>query len=80
MLIPGRNDDMWGIGWAGSHISGDLRDLTDELRTWEHAFEMFYNYMLTPAMYLSANTQVIRPAVEGLDTAFTLGLRLQLDF
>ena len=80
MLIPGREDDQWGIGWAGSHISGDLRDLTDELRTWEHAFEVYYNYMLTPAMHLSANTQVIRPAVENNDTALTLGLRLQLDF
>ena len=78
--IPGRNDDQWGLGWAGSHISGDLRDLTDRLRTWEHAFEFYYNFMLTPAMYLSANTQVIRPAVEDFDTAWTLGLRLQLDF
>jgi hypothetical protein len=68
------------FGRFGSHISGDLRDLTDELRNWEHAFEIFYNYMLTPAMYLSANTQVIRPADENLDTAYTLGLRLQLDF
>ena len=80
MLIPGRSDDMWGIGWAGSHISGDLRDLTNELRTWEHAFEVFYNYMVTPAMFLSANSQVIRPAVKENDTAFTLGLRLQVDF
>jgi carbohydrate-selective porin OprB len=78
--IPGRNDDEWGIGWAGSHISGDLRDLTDELRSWEHAFEVYYNFMLTPAMHLSANSQVIRPAVEDNDTALTLGLRLQLDF
>ena len=80
MLIPGRPDDEWGLGWAGSHISDDLRDLTDQLRSWEHAFELYYNYMLTPAMRLSANTQVIRPAVEDNDTALTLGLRLQLDF
>ncbi len=78
--FPGRNDDEWGIGWAGSHISGDLRDNIDRLRDWEHAFEGYYNYMLTPAMRLSVNTQAIRPADEELDTAYTLGLRLQCDF
>jgi len=25
-LIPGRDLDFWGLGWAGTHISGDLRD------------------------------------------------------
>ncbi len=78
--IPGRNDDEWGIGWAGSHISDDLRDLTDELRSWEHAFEAYYNLMLTPAMHLSANSQFIRPAIEENDNAWTAGLRLQMDW
>ena len=60
MLIPGRPDDEWGIGWAGSHISDDLRDLTDELRSWEHAFEVYYNYMLTPAMHLWQKMQLLK--------------------
>ena len=80
LLIPGRDADQWGIGWAGSHISSDLRDFPVDLRSWEHAGEVFYNFMLTPAAHLSLNTQVIRPADDTLDTAWTLGSRLQLDF
>lgn len=80
MLIPGRDGDQWGVGYAGSHISSDLRDLSPGLRSWEHALEVFYNFWLTPAVHLTLNTQVIRPAVSSLDTAFSLGGRLQLDF
>ncbi len=79
-LIPGRDDDQWGIGWAGTHISSDLRDLPSGLRSWEHGFEGFYNFALTPAAHFSVNAQVIRPANEFFDTALTLGARLQLDF
>ena len=80
MLIPGRDNDQWGIGWAGSHISSDLRDFPVGLRSWEHAYEVFYNFWLTPAVHLSLDAQAIRPADDSLDTAYTLGSRLQLDF
>jgi carbohydrate-selective porin OprB len=80
MLIPGRDGDRWGIGWAGSHISSDLREFPVGLDNWEHAYEAFYNFMLTPAAHLSVNAQAIEPANEFLDTAYTLGTRLQLDF
>ena len=80
MLIPGRDGDQWGIGWAGSHISSDLRDFPVGLDNWEHAYEAFYNFMLTPAAHLSVNAQAIEPANDSLDTAYTLGTRLQLDF
>ena len=80
MLIPGREDDQWGIGWAGSHISDDLRDVSSSLRSWEHAGELFYNFSLTPAVHLTLSSQIIRPAIRSNDTAVTLGARLQLDF
>jgi porin len=80
MLIPGRDADQWGVGYAGSHISSDLQDLPTGLRSWEHALEVFYNFSLTPAVHLTLNTQIIRPAVSSLGTAFSLGGRLQLDF
>ena len=80
MLIPGRDGDQWGIGWAGTHISSELRDLPVGLRSWEHAGEAFYNFWLTPAAHLSLNVQVIDPANDTLDNAFTIGSRLQLDF
>jgi carbohydrate-selective porin OprB len=80
MIIPGRDADKWGLGWAGSRMSDDLRDLTGTPRSWEHAFEVFYNAALTPALHLSLNGQAIRSAVKGDDTAYTLGARLQMDF
>lgn len=40
-MIPGRDDDQWGVGWAGTHFSSDLRSATElaplGLRDWEHA-------------------------------------------
>ena len=80
MLIPGRDGDQWGIGWAGTHISSELRDLPVGLRSWEHAGEAFYNFWLTPAAHLSLTGQIIRPADDTLDTAYVIGSRLQLDF
>lgn len=80
MLIPGRDDDQWGVGWAGSHISDDLRELDSSLRSWEHALEIFYNFALTPAVHLTLDSQTIRPASKSYDTAQAFGARLQVDF
>ena len=84
MIIPGRDYDQWGIGWAGTHISSDLRNdaglLGIELSGFENAFEAFYNFQVTPAAHLTVNAQLINSTVESVDTAFTLGARLQVDF
>ncbi|MEN8688607.1 MAG: carbohydrate porin [Desulfobacterales bacterium] len=84
MIIPGRDNDQWGIGWAGTHISSDLRDDLELLGIgvddFEHAFETFYNIQLTPAAHLTVNAQLIDTPFRSLDSAFTLGSRLQVDF
>jgi hypothetical protein len=84
LLIPGRDQDQWGIGWAGTHISSDLRDdaalFRADLNSFEHAVEAFYNFQITPAVHLTLNAQVIDPTVNDLDTAYTVGSRLQIDF
>jgi carbohydrate-selective porin OprB len=84
MLIPGRDYDQWGIGWAGTHISGDLRaDLAligEDLDKLEHAVEVFYNFRLSPAIGLTINAQFIDSTVATVDEAYTLGTRLQIDF
>jgi porin len=94
-LIPGRDHDRWGVGWAGTHISDELRDVLQTLGTpvddFEHAIEVFYNIELTPAMHLTLDAQyILNPvgaqvndrfgSVADTDHAFVLGLRLQLDF
>ena len=95
-LIPGRDLDFWGLGWAGSHISSDLRDdlefLNQDIDSFEHVIEGFYNIALTPAVHLTLDAQyIINPVVAqirndiGRDVesdghAFLIGTRLQIDF
>lgn len=81
MLIPGRHDDNWGIGWASSHISDDLRDfsIAEPLREWENTLEIFYNFALSPAVQLAFDVQSVRTASRAADDkAIILGARLQL--
>jgi hypothetical protein len=84
MLLPNRDNDQWGLGWAGTHVSTDLRDdvglLGVDLDSFEHAFEAFYNVEVTPAVHLTLNAQFIDPPVKSIDDAYTLGTRLQIDF
>jgi carbohydrate-selective porin OprB len=82
--LPGRDRDQWGLGWAGTHISGDLRN---DLRTlgrrpneFENAFEAFYNFAVTPAAHVSLDLQVIKSVSPSVDTAVAIGTRFQLDF
>ena len=80
MLIPGRDGDKWGVGWAGSKISNDLRRFPVNMKSWENGGEAYYNFMLTPAAHLTVNAQVIDQAIGQQDTSWTLGTRLQVDF
>jgi len=72
MLIPGRDLDFWGLGWAGTHFSSDLRDDLKlatslpllgrpgvELEPFEHAVEAFYNIAITPWAHLTIDLQFI---------------------
>ena len=80
LLMRGRDGDNWGLGWAGSHISGKLRESDSSFRSWEQALEVFYNFGLAPSVHLAVDAQIIRPAELALDTSYTLGGRIQFDF
>lgn len=84
MLIPGRDNDQWGLGWSGTHISSDLRNAVGPLgvkaNDFEHAGEVFYNFQVMPAVHLTVNAQIIDPVLKETDTAYTIGTRLQVDF
>ena len=84
MLIPGRDNDRWGVGWAGTHISSDLRNdarlLEIDIDRFENGFEAFYNVEFTPAVHFSLNLQIMNSVDPTVDTATTLGTRLQVDF
>jgi len=82
--LPGRDRDQGGLGWAGTHISGDLRDDLSVLRRsaneFEHDFEAFYNFAVTPATHVSLDLEVINSASPSVDTAVVIGTRFQFDF
>ena len=96
LLIPGRDLDFWGLGWAGTHISDDLRSTLDLVNvgvdSYEHVIEGFYNIALTPAVHLTLDAQyIINPVVAQIEKdtggdvnsdghAWILGSRLQIDF
>ncbi len=82
--IPGRDRDQWGLGWAGTHISSevrnDLRVLGRSANEFENAFETFYNFAVTPATHVSLDLEVIKSASPAVDTAVVIGTRVQFDF
>ncbi len=84
MVIPTRNNDQWGVGWSGTHLSSALRAdasiLEVDLDGFEHAFEAFYNFEVTPATHLTFNLQVVNSVAASVDTATTFGTRFQFDF
>jgi carbohydrate-selective porin OprB len=84
MIIPGHDNDQWGIGWAITHLSHDFRGaaklIGSDPDTYENGGEIFYNFELTPALHLTLNAQIIESPANGRDTAFVLGSRVQVDF
>ena len=83
-MIPGRDRDQWGLGWSGTHISGDLRQdlrlLGRKIHQFENGFEAFYNFAVPPATHVTASVQVIDSVNPAVDTAVVIGTRFQFDF
>ncbi|MFN0010981.1 MAG: carbohydrate porin [Phycisphaerales bacterium] len=79
-LIPGRDDDLWGVGvfynQAQALRLASLPTVDDSTL----GFEAFYNIALTPAAGLTFDVQVVEPPTTNLDTAVVLGGRLLLRF
>jgi len=80
-LIPGREDDVFGVGYFYNRLQqGGIVDSMLDFRPGEQGFEIFYEAALTPWMHLTPDLQVVEPGPSGNDTAVILGLRLLVDF
>jgi len=82
-FVTGRSDDLWGVA-VGQYIFSDAFKSAAStaglnIRT-ESVFEIYYNAAVTPWARLSANLQVVNPALVGTDSATFLGVRGQLKF
>jgi porin len=78
-LLPGRDDDRWGLGLFYLGMSdADLLDglgVDDELGA-----ELFYNLALTPWLGVTLDAQVVEGAIPGSETAWILGMRSTVTF
>jgi porin len=77
-LLPGRDEDVLGLGWAWGVFS-DLATTTFPAGQ-ESVTELYYNAQLTPWAHVSPSVQYIAtPAGSGRD-ALVVGVRAQIVF
>jgi porin len=80
-LLPGREMDSMGVGWFYNGLSSDLKNLLSpplEIRDLT-GVEVYYNAAVTPWFHVTADVQVVEPAVRNiLSTAFLFGLRAKI--
>jgi porin len=82
-LLPGRDNDRWGMGFFhfgfAEPLLGGLAALNVNRRG-ESGFEAFYNFAITPWLRLSGDLQVIAPWNSNALQATYVALRLQTKF
>jgi porin len=85
-LFPARPRDEFGIAYAYTDLSDELKDNLDlpvlglgRLRP-EHQLEMFYDVHVTPWLQLTGDLQIIRPNRPDTDTAIVPAARLKIVF
>jgi porin len=80
--IRNRNLDTFGIAYYYLGFSESFKKIapaTLPLRD-ERGLELFYNVTATPWCHVTADLQVITPALEPVETSLVLGLRARIDF
>ena len=78
-LIPTRDDDVLGAGFAQGIISDYIRD--EDSASYEAAFEVYYNAQITGWLSLTPSVQFVRnPGGVSAHDATVIGLRLQMSF
>jgi len=76
-LLPGRDDDVLGVGFAQGRASRDAGYPT----SYECVVEAYYNIEVTPWLHISPDFQwIINPGADAsVDNAVAVGLRAQMD-
>ena len=70
-----------GIGYFYQQLSSDFKNLPGRLLPLQdmQGGEFYYNAEITPWFHLTADIQVVEPAIQANDTAIVLGLRGKID-
>ncbi|MBN1549057.1 carbohydrate porin [Candidatus Babeliales bacterium] len=77
--VSGRIDDRWGIGYAMTYVSKNLRnDLitldNNDLHASEHAIEAFYNLQVAPSIHTTLHMQAITSPLTTQSIAFPMSV------
>lgn len=80
--VPGRPDDVFGIGYYYYDLSDDLQDSLGAIVDInnEQGIELYYNLAVTPWLRVTADLQWIDPANGAYDDAWIGGLRSTIFF
>ncbi len=73
-IIPGRDNDTFGIGYYYINISNKIRSAHEG-----QGVEIFYNFEVTPWFHVTPDFQIIDPANKAVETNFITGIRFKID-
>jgi len=73
-IIPGRDNDTFGIGYYYINSSDKFRLMHE----WQGG-EIFYNFEIFPWFHVTPDFQIINPAVRAVETDFITGIRFKID-
>jgi porin len=79
-LIPGREQDEFGVGCFYLWLSDDLPDTRVGLLDDGMGFEVFYNIEVAPWLHVTPDFQIVEPGIETFDTAYIAGVRVRSEF
>ena len=79
-LIPGRDNDSFGIGYYYLAISDKLPRIIERRTQDEQGLELYYNVAITPWLHITPDLQVIEPVRDNVETTIVAGVRMKIDF
>ena len=79
-VIPGRDQDTFGIGYYFLVLSDKLPQLVQRGARNEQGVEFYYNVAVTPWLHITPDLQVLSPARKSVDTTVVAGVRVTIDF
>jgi porin len=79
-MIPGRENDTFGIGYYYLGLSDKLPRVIRHRTEDEQGVELFYNIAVTPWLHITPDLQIIDPAISRVGTVVVGGLRIKIDF
>jgi len=76
-----RPNDRFGVAWFFNGISDETGPILNLLANPRDAWgvELFYNFAVTPSIYITPDLQILEPGLAANDTAVVLGVRAHIE-